>query len=88
MNKKQKLLTPDEAAKLKGLSRTAIYSAIAEGRLAHTRVLGRLALREADVLAWHSHRGRPKGVRISDEVRARMSKAQKRRRAREKQRTA
>jgi len=81
MADRQKLFTPDEAARLKGVSRTAIYSAIADGRLAHTRVLGRLALREADVVAWtpRPHSGRPKGIPTTDETKTRMSEAQKRR---------
>ena len=87
MASKHQYLTPDEAAKLKGVSRTTIYSAIAEGRLAHTRILGRLALKEADVVAWTPtpHSGRPKGIPVSETARARMSAAQQRRRAREKQ---
>jgi excisionase family DNA binding protein len=90
---KQKLLTPAEAAELKGVSRAAVYAAIAQDRLPHTRVLGRLAVREADVLSWtpvqYAGRpgrkgGRPTGVPVSEEARARMSEAQKRRWARRK----
>jgi len=87
MTKKHQFLTPDEAAKLKGVSRTAIYSAIAQGRLSHTRVLGRLALREADVLAWTLRRGRPKGISPSQETRARMAESQRRTWAKRKQTT-
>lgn len=80
MNDDQQYLTPDEAARLKGVSRTTIYSAIADGRLPHTRMLGRLALRKADVLAWVPRRytGRPKGIPASAETRERMSQAHKR----------
>ena len=83
----EKFLTPAEAAKLKGVSRAAIYAAIADGRLAHIRVLGRLALRTADVLAWTPtpHSGRPKGIPVSPETRARMSAAHKRSWERRKQ---
>ncbi|MBV9471126.1 MAG: helix-turn-helix domain-containing protein [Abitibacteriaceae bacterium] len=77
----EKFLTPGEAANLKGVSRTTIYSAIATGRLPQVRLLGRLALREADVLAWQPFeaRGRPPGIPISEETKARMSAAHKRR---------
>ncbi len=82
-----KLLTAAEAAKLKGVSRAAIYAAIAPGRLPHERILGRLALREADVLAWTPmpHAGRRKGTPMSQEAKARISAGQKRRWQRRKQ---
>lgn len=81
MDTSEKFLTPGEAAKLKGVSRTTIYSAIATGRLPHVRLLGRLALREADVVAWTPFQsiGRPPGIPISEETKARMSAAHKRR---------
>lgn len=74
-------ITPDEAARLKGVRRTTIYSAISEGRLPSTRILKRLALKKSDVLAWTPtpHAGRPKGIAVSDLARQRMSEAQKRR---------
>ncbi|MBV9467681.1 MAG: helix-turn-helix domain-containing protein [Abitibacteriaceae bacterium] len=84
----QKLLTPQEAATLKGVTRSAIYKAIAEGRLPHTRILGRVAIREDDVQVWEpiKYRGRPgrsggrePGTRLSDETKARISEAQKHR---------
>ena len=77
-----KLLTVSEAAQLKKVSRASVYSAIARQRLPHQRILGHLAVREADVLAWVpiGHKGgRPKGSPTSAEARARMSEAQKRR---------
>ncbi len=75
------LLTPAEAAKFKGVSKTAIYSAIAEGRLKHIRVLGRLAVKKEHLLAWTPVRyaGRPKGRPMTDEGKARLSESQKRR---------
>lgn len=75
------LLTPAEAARLKGVSRTAIYTAIAEGRLKHSRVLGRLAIERAHLLAWTPMRyaGRPKGIPMTDEAKALLSESQKRR---------
>ena len=74
-----KLLTPAEAARLKGVSRAAIYAAIADGRLPHSRVLGRLALQESDVQAWTPRQdvGRPVGMTLGEDIRARISASQK-----------
>ena len=74
-----KLLTVSEAAQIKGVSRSAIYLAIAENRLPHRKMLGRLALREDQVLAWTPapRRGRRKGTRLSVEAKARISQANK-----------
>lgn len=84
------LLTPAKAAKLKGVSRTAIYSAIAERRLKHTRVLDRLAIRKADLLSWTPVRyaGRPKGIPMTAEAKSRLSASQRQRWARQKQQKA
>lgn len=84
------LLTPDKAAKLKGVSRTAIYSAIAEGRLKHIRMLGRLAIRKADLISWTPARyaGRPKGIPMTAEAKVRLSASQKQRWARHKKEKA
>jgi excisionase family DNA binding protein len=84
---KTKLLTVAEAAQLKQVPRATIYSAIAHKRLAHQRVLGKLALREADVLAWtpRPHAGRGKGNAMSEEAKARISASQKKRWAAKKQ---
>lgn len=79
---KHNLLTVNEAAKLKGVSRAAVYSAITRNRLPCRRVLGRIAVREADVLAWTAlgyQGGRPQGTAMSEEAKARISQAQKRR---------
>lgn len=77
---KDELLTPAEAAQFKGVSRTAVYSAIAENRLGHVRMLGRLAVRRSDLVAWKPVRyaGRPKGFTVSAEIRAKMSQSSKR----------
>jgi len=45
----EEYLTPKQAAERKGVSLTAIYSAIARGKLPSVRVLDRIALRVADV---------------------------------------
>ena len=83
-----KLLTVDEAARLKGVTVAAIYAAVKELRLPHTRVLGRIGLKHADVLQWTprgyrgrpgAKSGRPKGIPVTNEVKTRISIAQKRR---------
>ena len=78
----QKLLTPAEAAKLRGISRAAIYKAISQGRLPHQLILGRIALREADVLEWiesGTKPGRPRGIPMTDQTKAVVGEAQRRR---------
>ncbi len=76
---KPNLLTVPEVAALKGVTRAAVYAAISEGRLPHQKVLGRLALREADILAWTPiyHAGRRKGTKLSPESKAKISAKQK-----------
>ncbi len=78
---KAKLLTVTQAANLKGVTRSAVYAAIKDGRLAHRLVLGHFAVREADVLAWTPapYMGRRKGTKLSDESKDRISQAQKKR---------
>lgn len=78
---KPKLLTAVEAAQIKGVTRSAIYAAISEGRLPHQIVLGRMAVTESDVLAWTPtpSTGRREGTRLSEETRAKIAASQKRR---------
>lgn len=84
---KLKLLTAAEVANLKGVTKAAVYAAIAGGRLPHQHVLGRIAVRETDALAWKPtpHVGRRKGAQLSDEAKSRISQAQKRRWAQRKE---
>ncbi len=83
----EKLLTAAQAARLKGVSRAAVYKAIEQGRLPHRRVFGHVALLESDVLAWVAARstGWPKGTPMSAEAKARISAGQKRRWAKRKE---
>lgn len=85
-----KLLTVREAARLKGVSPTTIYTAIAEQRLPAITLLNRLALNEHDVMIYEPTRykdragakgrgGRPTGIAMSGEGKQRISEAQKRR---------
>ncbi|MBV9467659.1 MAG: helix-turn-helix domain-containing protein [Abitibacteriaceae bacterium] len=81
------LLTVRDAARLKDISRTAVYAAIAQGRLPHVTVLGKIGLLKSDVIAWtpQGHRsGRPAGRPMSAEAKARISEAQKLRWAKRK----
>ncbi len=81
------LLTVSQAAARRGVSRAAVYSAIARGVLPHQHVLGHIALREADVLAWAplgAKTGRRKGTPMSAEAKARIAAGQRRRWAQRK----
>jgi excisionase family DNA binding protein len=84
---KQERLTVSQAAKLRGVSRTAIYSAIARQSLSAHLDLGRWVVMKKDLLAWDAakNRGRKKGRAISVEHRANISAAQKARWAKRKQ---
>ena len=90
-NLQDNLLSVSQAAELKGVSRAAIYSAIARGRLPHQRVLGHIGVRRADVLTWIPvgyKGGRPKGTPMSDGAKARLSESQKRRWAKRKEQSS
>jgi predicted DNA-binding transcriptional regulator AlpA len=71
-------LTISQAARLKKVSRSALYDAINQKRLASTTILGRVVVLRADLLAWTPRRGRPPGP-LSDQHKARLSQALKRR---------
>lgn len=77
----KRLITVSEAARLKGLSRSAIYKAIRDGRLPERWELGRLALKESEVLAWEAVPTGGKRHRLpqSETTKSRISEAQKRR---------
>ncbi len=81
------LLTVNEVAENKGVTRSAVYAAIKEGRLQPVRVLGRLGLREADVAAWvpKANIGRPPGIPMSEDAKRRIAESQKQRWARRQQ---
>ena len=68
-------------AELKGLSRSAIYKAIEDGRLKSRRVLGHVALSRTEVLKWQPSptTGWPKGKSVSEEAKAKISESQKQR---------
>ena len=93
----EELLTVAEAAQRKSVSRATIYIAVAEGRLPHVQVLGRIGLREEDVTSWEPVRrrerlgakgrgGRPPGTPMSPEAKAKLSLSQKARWAKRKDR--
>ncbi len=45
-------ISVSEAAKRKGMSRSAMYQAVAEGRIPHVMLVGKIALKEKDVDAY------------------------------------
>lgn len=75
------LITVAEAAQLKSVSRSTIYNAIKDGRLKSQRVLGHVALSRREVERWQpsATTGWPKGKRVSEEAKAKISESQKRR---------
>ena len=81
MKTDQDILTPAQAAKLKKVSRTAIYNALADGRLRGVRVLGRIGIAREVLKAWQPQArvGRPQGKPMSAESKEKLSEAQKRR---------
>jgi excisionase family DNA binding protein len=80
------LLTVAQAAAQKGVSRSAVYKAIGQGRLASQIVLGKIAISQTDVAQWdaNSRFGPLKGQRMSEEAKAKISEGQKRRWAKRK----
>ena len=80
------ILTPAQAAKLKGVSRTAIYNALADGRLKGVSILGRIGIARAVLKAWQPQArvGRPAGQPMKQEAKEKLSQAQKQRWARRK----
>lgn len=71
-------LSVSQVAKLKGISRNAVYKAVSEGRLASVRIAG-VAIRRADAEAWtpKSRTGRRKGIAASEAAKVKISEAQK-----------
>lgn len=77
----QDILTPSQAAKLKKVSRTAIYNALADGRLRGVRVLGRIGIARHALKEWRPQArvGRSPGKPMSAESKRKLSETQKRR---------
>jgi excisionase family DNA binding protein len=71
-------LTISQAARLKKVSRSALYDAVQQERLPSTQILGRIVISRADLLAWTIRRGRPPGP-LSEQHKARLSQAMSRR---------
>lgn len=78
---KHTYVSVQEAANLKGVSRTTVYKAIAQGLLSAETVMGKTGLRRKDVEGWQPERktGRRKGTVLSQEVKKRISLGQKQR---------
>lgn len=83
--KKDTLLTVSQAARVKGVTRTTIYNAIAAKRLRTTQVLGRIAIKESDLKAsdvGEGKSGRPPGKPLSAQHRAALKAAYRKRKDR------
>ena len=52
MNEARRMVSPEQVARRTGLSRRAVYRAIAEGELPASRLRARLRVREIDVDRW------------------------------------
>lgn len=75
------VLTVGEVARLKGVTRAAVYAAIAQGRLSSLRILGRICIAESDAKVWLPVRwsGRSPGIPMSADAKRRIAASQKRR---------
>ena len=75
------IVTPAQAAKLKGVSRTAIYNALGDGRLQGVRILGRIGIARSVLKAWQPQAqvGRPIGRPMTEKQKATIAAAQKKR---------
>ena len=64
------IVTPAQAAKLKGVSRTAIYNALGDGRLQSVRILGRIGIARSVLKAWQPQAqvGRPIGRPMTEKA--------------------
>ena len=72
---------PTAAARI-GITTKAVYAAIIRQSLPRRYSRGNLVVREAELLAWHSSKskgGRPKGLKMSDEAKRRISEANRKR---------
>lgn len=79
------LLTVSQAARLKGVTRTTIYNAIASKRLRTVQALGRTAIQESDLKAsdiGQGKSGRPAGKPLSAAHRVALKAAHKKRKNR------
>jgi hypothetical protein len=77
-----KLLTAADVARMKGVSRTLVYNAMNKGKLAYIEILGRRAIKESDARKWKPPgriTGRPKGIPMSEEAKARISEGLRKR---------
>lgn len=79
---KHQILDIETAAALAGVSRQSVYAAIARKALPRRYSQGTLVVREADLIEWRAaktKRGRPKGRKQSNESKAKIAEAQKKR---------
>ncbi len=74
-------LSVSQVAKLKGVSRNAVYKAVQDERLASRRLIGIVAIKRDDATAWtpKARTGRRKGIPTSEEAKAKISASQRKR---------
>ena len=77
-DRNEQFLTLPEAAKMKKVSRQAVYDAIKAGKLPYHSTLGRRVIRKSDLRSWRIVGRRASGP-LSAAHKAKISQAQKRR---------
>jgi excisionase family DNA binding protein len=72
-------LSVPQVAQLKGVSRSAVYKAVQEARLASVRLVGHTAIKRADAVAWvpGTRMGRRQGQVVSEQTKAKISASQR-----------
>ncbi len=75
------IVTPAQAVKPKGVSRTAIYNALSDGRLQGVRILGHIGIARKVLKSWkpQAQVGRPAGRPMTEKQKATIAAAQKKR---------
>ena len=76
------LLDIAQAAERVGISTKALYAALARGSVPRRYSKGNLVVRESELLAWREQKsrgGRPRGQKLSEEAKQRISVANKQR---------
>lgn len=72
-------LSVTQVADLKQVSRNAVYKAVSQGRLPATKIGGFVVIRTLDARNWTPkiRTGRRRGVKVSDETKAKIAQAQR-----------
>lgn len=74
-------LSVTEVAKLKDVSRNAVYKAVQEERLASRRLVGVVAVKREDAVAWvpKARTGRQKEIATTEATKAKIAASQRKR---------